>query len=106
MTNDFNNSHIEDFDSPIRPQQMRERTQYTQVTNTPPVQMQQQTFDEYNDRLSFNRASEVAGYLIRKGVRSSRVSYAGFGCGRLYFADERLQTNGSGRKLLTGRSLI
>ena len=35
--------------------------------------------DEYNDRLSFNRASEVAGYLIRKGVRSSRVSYAGFG---------------------------
>jgi len=36
-------------------------------------------------------------------VRDLGVSYAGFGCGRLYFADERLQTNGSGRKLLTGR---
>ncbi|MBO5549304.1 MAG: zinc ribbon domain-containing protein [Prevotella sp.] len=46
MTNDFNNSHIEDFDSPIRPQQMRERTQYTQVTNTPPVQMQQQALQQ------------------------------------------------------------
>ena len=46
MTNDFNNSHIEDMDAPIRPQQMRERTQFSPVTNTPPVQMQQQTLQQ------------------------------------------------------------
>lgn len=35
--------------------------------------------DEYNDRLSFHRASEVAGYFMRKGIRSSRMIYVGFG---------------------------
>lgn len=35
--------------------------------------------DEYNDRLSLSRASEVAGYFMRKGIREARVTYAGFG---------------------------
>ena len=40
--------------------------------------------------------------LTWRQVRDLGVSYAGLGCGRLYFSDERLQTNGSGRKLLSG----
>ncbi|MBP5677079.1 MAG: OmpA family protein [Bacteroidales bacterium] len=34
---------------------------------------------EYNDRLSNYRASEVMGFMIRKGINSSRLSSKGFG---------------------------
>ena len=35
--------------------------------------------DEYNDRLSENRAKAVYDYLISRGIPASRLSYAGYG---------------------------
>lgn len=35
--------------------------------------------DEYNDRLSQNRAKAVYDYLIEKGIASDRLSYKGYG---------------------------
>ena len=35
--------------------------------------------DEYNDRLSENRAKSVYEYLLSRGISASRLSYAGYG---------------------------
>ncbi len=34
---------------------------------------------EYNKTLSLNRAKEVAGYLMSKGLKSNRINYEGYG---------------------------
>jgi len=35
--------------------------------------------NNYNQKLSERRAKEVAGYLIKRGIRASRISYVGYG---------------------------
>ena len=47
--------------------------------------------EEYCNKLSKDRAKEVADYLVEKGINKSRITYKGYGKSKPLASDKTLQ---------------